>query len=307
MKLDGIAAFLAIAQAGSISAAAQRLGLAKSVVSERLAELERMLGGCLVQRTTRKLALTQDGERFLPRAQRILFEAREAQSEIAERGNTLTGPLRISAPVSFGYLHLGSALYGFLTKHPGIELTLDLDDRFVDVAADGYDAVLRHGPIADARIVAKRLATTRRILVASPGYLERQGRPISAGDLEGHFAILYSNRDADWRFAGPTGWTVVRPRRNFRVNNGLIMRDAALAGLGITLLPTFFVYEQVQAGSLVHIDIAAEAEGAELFLCYPLSRSAPAKVAALLDWLRHAFGNPPYWDGVEAGMAVTKA
>jgi DNA-binding transcriptional LysR family regulator len=296
MKLEGVAAFVAVAEAGSISAAAQRLGLAKSVVSERLAELERVLGACLIQRTTRKLTLTQDGERFLPRAHRILLEAREAQSEIAERGNTLTGPLRISAPVSFGYLHLGAALYGFLAEHPGIELTLDLDDRFVDVAADGYDAVLRHGPIVDARIVAKRLATTRRILVASPDYLERHGRPTSAADLESHFAILYSNRDTDWRFAGPSGWNVVRPRRSFRVNNGLIMRDAALAGLGVTLLPTFFVYEQIQAGTLVPIEIAAEAEGAELFLCYPVTRSAPAKVAALLDWLRQAFGAPPYWD-----------
>lgn len=298
MKLEGIAAFVAIAETGSISAASRRTGFAKSVLSERLAELERVLGGCLVQRTTRKLTLTEDGDRFLPRARRILLEAREAESEIAERSGTLSGALRLSAPVSFGYLHLGPALYPFLAEHPRIELTLDLDDRFVDVAADGYDAVIRHGPIADARLVAKRLATTRRVLVASPAYLDRHPRPASVADLEQHRAILYINRDADWRFAAETGWTVVRPRACLRVNNGLVMRDAALAGLGITLLPTFFVHEQLAQGSLVQVDVGAEAEGAELFVCYPLARSAPAKVAALVQWLRHAFGDPPYWDRI---------
>lgn len=296
MKLDGIEAFGAVAETGSISAAARRLGHAKSVISERLAELERSLGTCLVQRTTRKLTLTEDGERFLPRARRILAETREALSEVAERSGTLAGPLRISAPVSFGVLHLGPALYGFLAEHPAIELTLDLDDRFVDVAADGYDAVLRHGPIADARLVAKRLATTRRILVAAPSYLERHGRPPSIACLKAHHGIIYTNREADWRFAGPNGWTVVRPQTCLRVNNGLVMRGAALAGLGITLLPTFFVHAELAAGSLVRLDIAAEAEGAELFVCYPLTRSAPAKVSALVAWLRRSFGDPPYWD-----------
>lgn len=300
MKLDGIAAFVATAEAGSISEAARRLGHAKSVVSERLAELERSLGTRLVQRTTRKLSLTGDGQTFLPRAQRILFEAREASAEIAERSGTLVGALRISAPVSFGIVHLGPALYAFLAEHPGIDLTLELDDRFVDAAADGFDAVIRHGPVADNRLVARRLSTTRRILVASPDYLARSGRPVSLACLDAHRGILYANRDADWRFAGPEGWTVVRPRGALRVNNGLVMRDAALAGLGIAMLPTFLVHAECAAGSLVHVDIAVEAEGAELFVCYPLARTASAKVAALTDSLRRSFGNPPYWDQAEA-------
>jgi DNA-binding transcriptional LysR family regulator len=296
MKLDGIAAFVATAECGSISAAARHLGHAKSVVSERLAELERSLATRLVQRTTRKLSLTEDGERFLPRAQRILFEARQAASEIAERSGTLAGPLRISAPVGFGVLHLGPALYAFLAKHSGIELTLDLDDRFVDVAADGYDAVVRNGPVLDNRLVAKRLTMTRRMLVAAPQYLERHGPPGSISNLEAHRGIIYMNRDADWRFAGPDGWRTVRPRKSLRVNNGLSMRDAALAGLGIALLPTFFVYREIAAGSLIPIVMPAEAEGAELFVCYTLGRTAPAKVAALVDWLRRSFGDPPYWE-----------
>ena len=136
MKLEGIAAFLAIVEAGSVSGAGRELNLSKSVVSERLSELERSLGAHLVQRTTRKLSITAEGSAFLERARRILQEAADARSEIAERRGELVGPLRISAPVSFGTLHLGRALHPFLLANPGIQLTLDLDDRFVDVAAE---------------------------------------------------------------------------------------------------------------------------------------------------------------------------
>lgn len=296
IKLDGITAFVATADAGSISEAARRLGLAKSVVSERLAELERSLNVCLVQRSTRKLTLTEDGRSFLVRARNILREVTESEAELAERRGTLTGPLRISAPVSFGTLHLGPAIYSFLSRHPDIDLTLELDDRFVDAAADGFDAVLRHGPVVDSRLIAKRLATSRRVLVASPDYLAANDVPTSTEQLGGHRGILYTNRDADWRFADKGGWTVVRPRAALRVNNGLIMRDAAIAGLGVTLLPTFFIYSELRAGSLISVDVGAEAEGAELHIAYPRGRSASAKIVALTKSLRNSFGDPPYWD-----------
>jgi len=296
MKLDGLAAFVAITEAGSISAAARRLGLAKSVVSERLAELERILGARLIQRTTRKLALTEGGQTFLPRAQQILYQAQAAAAELAERRGTLAGPLRVSGPVGFGILHLGPALNQFLRAHRDIDLTLELDDGFVDAAAGGFDAVIRHGPVGDTRLVAKRLATTRRVLVAAPAYLAEKGVPSTMAELSGHCGVLYANRDADWRFAGPDGWMVLRPRAALRVNNGLLMRDAALAGLGITLLPTFFVHGELASGALVRVEIGMEAEGAELFIAYPRDRSASAKIAALTASLRRSFGDPPYWD-----------
>jgi DNA-binding transcriptional LysR family regulator len=296
MKLDGLAAFVAAVEAGSVSAAARRLGYSKSVVSERLVDLERALGTRLLQRTTRRMSLTPDGESLLPRARRILGEAIEAAAELADRRGSLSGPLRISAPVSFGVLHLGPALYAFLAQHPDIDLSLDLDDRFVEVAADGFDAVLRHGPITDSRVVAKRLTTSRRILVASPDYLARKGTPTSLGELDRHDGILYTNRETDWRFAVDGGWSVAHPKVILRVNNGMVMRDAATAGLGLTLLPTFFVRNELQSGALKHVDIGVEAEGAELFLAYPQDRSVPRKVTALIDSLRRSFGEPPYWD-----------
>jgi len=234
LKLDGLATFVAIAEAGSISETARRLRLSKSVVSDRLTELERSLGANLVHRSTRKLTLTEDGIAFLERASRITHEVEEAAADMAERRGALVGPLRISAPVTFGRMHLGPAIYPFIAKHPRIELTLDLDDRRVDVSAGGYDAVVRHGPIADSRLMAWRLAPSRRVLVASPDYLGRHGTPGSLTDLDSHRGIFYSNRGVgDWRFSGSNGATIVRGRAALLVNNGDIMRDAALAGLGI--------------------------------------------------------------------------
>jgi DNA-binding transcriptional LysR family regulator len=296
MKFDGIAAFVATAEAGSISAASRRLGLAKSVVSERLAELERMLGTKLIQRTTRKLSLTENGQTFLPRAQRILREADEAAAELAARSGKLAGPLRLSAPVSFGILHLAPALTKFLQVHHEIEVSLELDDRFVDAAAGGFDAVLRHGAVGDSRLIARRLATSRRLLVASPAYLEEHGRPASLAELEHHAGILYSNREGDWRFAVHGGWTVVRPKAALRVNNGVVMKEAAIAGLGITLLPTFFIHDSIKEGVLVPVDVGAKAEGAELFITYPRDHGASAKIRALADSLKRSFGDPPYWE-----------
>ena len=296
MKFDGIAAFVATAEAGSISAASRRLGLAKSVVSESLAELERSLGNRLIQRTTRKLSLTEGGQMFLPRAQRILREAEEASAELAARSGTLAGPLRLSAPVSFGILHLGPALNTFIAQHREIDVSLELDDRFVDAMAEGFDAVLRHGAVGDTRQIARRLAVSRRLLVASPAYLAEHGNPRSLAELAQHRGVLYANREGDWRFSAGHGWSVVRPKAALRVNNGLVMRDAAAAGLGIALLPTFLLHGSIKSGALVALDVGAESEGAELFITYARDHGASAKIRALADDLRRSFGDPPYWD-----------
>ena len=295
MKLEGIAAFLAIVEARSVSGAARELNLSKSVVSERLTELERSLGAHLIQRTTRKLSITAEGDTFLERARRIVNEAAEARNQIAERRGALSGPLRISAPVSFGTLHLGRALHKFLLANPGIQLTLDLDDRFVDVAAGGFDAVIRHGNVADARVIAKRIATSKRHLVASPAYLKKHGVPRTPAELEVHMAVLYSNRDADWRLKVAGGHVVVRPTRFLRVNNGIVMRDAAVAGVGITLLPSFLVGPELARGTLVTIEVGAATESADIFVAYPTARGASAKVRALVEALKSAFGNSPPW------------
>ena len=295
LKLESIAAFSAIAEAGSITGAARRLALSKSVVSERLAELERVVGTRLVRRTTRSLSLTDDGKTFYERAKQIMRSVETAASEFTERRGALTGPLRISAPVSFGTLHLGQALFGFLARHPEIELTLELDDRFVDILGEGYDAIVRHGPVDDNRIIVKRLAASRRVLVASADYLKRFGTPASFQDLGQHRGIIYGNRGAaDWRFRVGRKWVIARPQVALRVNNGVLMRDAAVAGLGIALLATFLLETPLNNRTLKVLDIGAEAEGATIYIAYPEHLRSSGKIRALTAWLRQSIGDPAY-------------
>jgi DNA-binding transcriptional LysR family regulator len=293
LKLDGLASFVAVAESGSISEAARRLGLSKSVVSDRLAEVERTLGAPLLHRTTRKLSLTEDGAAFLERAARIVREVEEATADMAQRRGTLSGPLRVSAPVTFGRLHLGPALYPFLERHPQLELTLELDDRRVDAAADSFDAVVRHG----SRLVAWELAASRRLLVAAPEYLSRHGTPRSPEELLRHRGIFYVNRGvADWRFQGPQGAQVLRAGVGLRVNNGDVMRDAAVAGLGIALLPTFVAGEAIRSGALRVIELGVQAAAESIYVAHPEGRHTSAKLRAFVQCLRDAFGHPPYWE-----------
>lgn len=297
LKIEGIAAFVAVAEAGSVSEAARRLRLSKSVISERLADVEKALGATLLHRTTRKLTLTENGSAFLERATRILREVDEAAADMAERRGTLSGPVRIAAPVTFGRLHLGPALYPFLAAHPEIELTLDLDDRRVDAAADGYDAVIRHGPIADSRLIAWKLAGSRRLLCASPDYLARNGAPASLAELEGCPGIFYTNRgNADWRFDGPDGPVIIRARMALRMNNGDMLADAAAAGLGIALLPTFIAGPAIRAGRLQAIDVGCHPQPEFIYVATPESRQVSAKLRAMVQHLKQAFGDPPYWE-----------
>jgi DNA-binding transcriptional LysR family regulator len=297
IRIEGIAAFVAVVEAGSVSEAARRLRLSKSVVSERLAELEKSLGGMLLHRTTRKLTLTEDGTVFLERAARIVREIEEAAADMAERRGTLSGPIRIAAPVTFGRMHLGPALYPFLAEHPEIELTLDIDDRRVDAASDGYDAIIRNGPIADSRLVAWKLAHSRRLLCASPDYLARQGIPSSLSDLNSHRGIFYTNRGvADWRFQTPDGAIVVRAKLALGINNGDMLRDAAIAGLGIALLPAFIAGPAIREGRLAEVDVGHRPEAEFIYMAHPEGRNPSAKLRAIADHLKKSFGDPPYWD-----------
>jgi DNA-binding transcriptional LysR family regulator len=297
IRIEGIAAFVAVVEAGSVSEAARRLRLSKSVVSERLAELEKSLGGTLLHRTTRKLTLTEDGTAFLERASRIVHEIEAATADMAERRGTLSGPLRIAAPVTFGRMHLGPALYPFLAEHPEIELTLDIDDRRVDASSEGYDAIIRHGPIANSRLVAWKLAGSRRLLVASPDYLGRHGVPKTLADLDAHRGIYYTNRGvADWRFQTPDGAIVVRAKLAVGMNNGDMIRDAAIASLGIALLPAFIAGPAISEGALAEIDVGYRPEAEFVYMAHPEGRNPSAKLRALADHLRKTFGDPPYWD-----------
>jgi DNA-binding transcriptional LysR family regulator len=295
LKLECVQAFAAIADGGSMTAAARRLALSKSVISDRLTDLEKELGAKLVHRTTRKLSLTDDGKIFYERATGILRDVESAAAELSARRQSVAGPLRISAPVGFGCLHLGPALFGFLRANPGIELTLELDDRFVNLLSEGYDAVIRHGPVDDKRIIVKRLATTRRVLVASPEYLRRFGIPKSLAELAQHRGVIYSYRGAgDWRFRAGRKFVTVSPEIVMRVNNGVLMREAAASGLGIALLPTFFLEDSLKNRALRILEVGAEAEGAVIYIAYPEHLRSAARIRALTAWLQKSFNSAAF-------------
>jgi DNA-binding transcriptional LysR family regulator len=297
VKLEGIATFVQVAESGSLTEAARRMRVSRSVVSDRLVELEKSLGASLLQRSTRKVTVTEDGAAFLKRAIRIVREVQDAAADISERRGSLSGPLRISAPVTFGRMHLGPALYSFLAEHPGIQLTLDLNDRRVDATSDGFDAIIRHGPIADSYLVAWQLATSRRMLVAAPSYLARYGAPTSLAELEEHRGIFYANRsNADWRFTRDGQTHIAQGKLGMVVNNGDIMRDAAIAGLGIALLPAFIVSGSLKEGLLRILDVGCEADQEYIYIAHPDGQNPSAKVRALAAWLKEAFGDVPYWD-----------
>lgn len=267
------------------------------MVSERLAELERSLGASLLHRTTRSLGLTEDGSAFLPRARRITSDVAEAAADIAERRGTLAGPLRIAAPVTFARLHLGPALYPFLKEHPEIQLTLDVDDRKIDIASSGHDAIIRHGTIDDTRLVAWKLAKSQRLLTASSAYLAEHGIPHDIGDLARHRGIFYTNRGAaDWRFRTASGPVSVQALAMFGVNNGDMMRDAAIAGLGLAMLPAFIASPAIKAGDLQAITLDVEPDAEFLYMAHAQGRNPSAKLRALRDHLSKCFGSPPYWD-----------
>jgi DNA-binding transcriptional LysR family regulator len=248
-----------------------------------------------LQRTSRQFALTEDGQAFLERAKRIVAEAEQARSDLAERRGEVTGPLRIAAPRGFGDTHLGPALYSFMACFPGVSITAELDDRLGESQA-GYDAIIRIAPGDLPKMPSQTLTISRRTLVAAPAYLAQFGRPRTVEDLAEHHAIHYMERSPDdWSFKRGTEAVVARVAPRLRVTSCLAMRDATIAGLGIASLPTFHSWEALRSGALEIIDLGLDEDLTPITLAHP-GETPSAKLRALIDHLKRAFGDPPYWD-----------
>lgn len=307
MKLDGIAAFIAVADSGSLNEAGRRLRLSKSAISERLTELERALGTNLVQRNSRQLTLTEDGMAFLERAKRIVAEADEATNELARRRGEISGPLRIAAPRGLGDTHLGPAVYSFMERYPDVSVTTEFDDRIGD-AAGGHDAIIRIALGELPKLTTQTLTVSRRMLVAAPSYLARFGRPRSVDDLARHKAIHYMERTPDdWSFRHANETLIARVAPRLRTTSCLAMRDAAIDGLGIALLPTFHSHLAIKTGALEVLDIGLEPDITPISIAYQNGVRPSAKLTALIEHLKRTFGTPPYWDddvpiGSKAGV-----
>lgn len=294
-RLEDMALFIDVVEAGSFTAAAQRNGLSKSLVSRRIAALEDRLDARLLNRTTRRLTLTDTGSNFFERATRILAEVEEAEALAARLDAEPRGTLHVAAPMSFGCVHLAPALGTFMARHPGLIVELDLNDRFVDLASERYDMAVRIGRLTDSSLVARRLAPSRAIIVASPAYLERRGTPETPADLAGHDCLIYSNRTVaeQWRL-GDRAAAGLNPR--LKANNGEALCAAAEAGLGLAVLPTFIAGPAVMRGTLRMVLANVPLEESGVHAVYLPSRHLSAKVRLLVDFLASHFGGRPYWD-----------
>lgn len=297
-RLDDMVTFVKVVDARSFTGAAERLGLSKSVVSRRISELEDRLGARLLNRTTRRLSPTEVGLAFYERCGRIIAELEEAERAVGDLHGSPRGRLRINAPVSFGQMHLASAIVDFLERNPAIEIDIHLNDRYVDLLEDGFDMAIRIGRLRDSSLIARRLAPSRRAVVASPRYLQTFGRPERPEDLVEHNCLLYTNvpTSEQWQFMTDEGVRTVRVNGNVRANNGDMTHAAALAGLGIAILPTFLCGEALASGRLERLDLNLHAAETGVFAVYPQNRHLSSKVRTFVDFLAARFGPTPYWD-----------
>jgi DNA-binding transcriptional LysR family regulator len=297
-RLEEMEAFLRTAEAHSFTAAAERLGMSKSMVSQRISELEARLGVRLLHRTTRRLSLTDAGASFLERCQRILAETDEAEEAVTRDSAALRGTLRLAAPLSFALLHLKSAIVEFMALHPALDIVLNLDDRIVDLIGGGYDLAIRVGVLPDSSLVARRLAPIRIACCCSPAYVAAHGLPARPEDLPAHACLLYSgNGQGDiWGFRTGNAGMQIRVDGRFSANNGEILVEAALKGMGIALLPTFLVGPYLTSGALVRVLEEWPVQEGAIYAVYPQSRHLPGRVRAFADFLAERIGKTPYWD-----------
>ncbi|SES94162.1 transcriptional regulator, LysR family [Nitrosomonas marina] len=298
-RFDNMYTFIRVVDAGSISGAAERLNVAKSVVSRRLKELETHLGVALFHRTTRKMNLTETGRAFYQQSVRILDDLEEAEHTASQAHGTLKGSLRIALPLSFGLMHLGPAIEEFLHLHPQIEFDLDFNDRQVDLVTEGFDLAVRIANLADSSLIARRIADIHAVICASPAYLERKGEPKTVADLENHQCLVYNLlRDFNhWHLHDKNDQQIkVRIHPYLKAGNGEFLRDAAVNGLGITLLPTFIVYREIERGELRPVLSDYQCPRITAYAVYPQTRHLSHRVRAFVDFLAERFKETPYWD-----------
>ncbi len=298
-RLEDMETFARVVEAGSISGAAERLGVAKSVVSRRIANLEERLGAQLFRRTTRRLNLTDTANSFYDRCVRILADVQEAEEAVSDEHATLHGRLRVAVPLSFGLMHLGPAIDDFLKVHPAVEFDLDFNDRQVDLLMEGFDVAVRIAHLADSSFIARRLATIKVAVCASPGYLERHGTPGTPAELRDHTCLTYTHLPDPslWTYEGPDGkYLSVRVKSRLLANNGDFMCEAAIAGQGIASLPTFLVYKAIAQGRLVRILPDYAWPSIDAYAVYPQTRHLSHRVRAFVDFLAERFAGVPYWD-----------
>ncbi|MFC6313563.1 LysR family transcriptional regulator [Paraburkholderia dipogonis] len=287
MQLDDMRIFVATVDAHNFTAAANRLSLSKQFVSRRVMALEETLGVQLLIRNTRKLAVTDLGQEFYERAKRILGEVEDAEQAMSLRRAGPRGLLRVSAPMSFGMAHLSPLVAMFLREHGDVRFEMELSDRTVDVVGEGFDMAIRIGSLPDSTLIGQKLVDIRMVACCSPGYARRRGAPKVPGDLERHSCLLYGHGGAvSWEFVVDGVTKGVEVHGPLRANNGELVRDAAVAGLGIVRLPDFIVADTLKSGQLVPVLEAFLPTATSVYAVYPQHRQSSLTIRAFVEFLR---------------------
>ncbi|MGL4407341.1 MAG: LysR family transcriptional regulator [Zoogloea sp.] len=294
-----IMAFVSVATRGSLSAAARADGVTPAMMGRRVDALEERLGVKLLVRTTRKLSLTFEGSAFLEDCQRIMNDLANAEASVSLGGVKASGHIKVSAPAGFGRRHVAPLVRDFLAANPEVSCSLDLSDRLVDLVNEGVDCAIRIGELSDSSLVSVRLAENRRVVVASPDYLARHGRPVSPDELARH-NCLSLNPQRGWVFSVPGEPGVTRSVKvsgRFECNDGTVLHEWALGGIGLAWRSMWEVEQDLARGLLVSVldEFAAPPTG--IYAVFPQNRRLPLRVRLLIDHLRGCYGRPDYWQG----------
>jgi DNA-binding transcriptional LysR family regulator len=300
-KLASIRAFTKVVQHNGYAAAARDLRLSRSVVSKYVIELEEELGVQLLSRTTRSVTPTENGQAYYERCLAILADLEEADLAAARSQAEVRGLLRVNAPMSFGTLHLARAVADFMEKYPELRIQLVLSDQLIDAVQEGYDMTLRIADLPSSSMIARKIAPAHRALCASPTYLSQHGVPQHPDDLREHACLTYGHLATgnQWKLTGPDGDHWVAIPWTLCTNNAEVLRDAAVGGRGIALLPTFIAGADIQQGRLTTVLTSYKAPEISIYAIYPETRHLSPKVRVFIDFLVERFGGRPYWDLVE--------
>lgn len=302
-NLTDIAVFVQVVDSGSFTVAAKRLKLSKSVVSKYVTRLENRLGARLLNRSTRRLSLTEVGRVFYTRSLQGLQELEEASAEVLRLQGAPRGTLRINTPMSFGILHIAPLLPDFLSRYPELSVDMSLDDRKVDLVEEGFDVAVRISDLPDSSLVARRLGPCRHVVCAAPEYLKHYGIPRTPEDLSEHNAITFRYQESpnEWHFLSPEGRHVsVAVSGSIQINNSLALREALIQGGGITLTPTFVVGSDIRAGRLRPVLTDYRAMEISIYIIYSQRRHLSPKVRTFIDFMVERISDSPYWDRIEA-------
>ena len=288
--------FAAVVEAGSFVGAAEAIDMSKAAVSRHVAELEARLGVRLLRRTTRKLSLTDEGGIFHARCRELLADLDEAEAEITSRSGQAAGQLKVNVPVTFGVMHLAPLWAEFMASNPAVVLDVTLADRLVDLVEEGYDLAVRIARLPSSSLISRRLASTRMVLCASPGYLREHGAPSHPSELADHAVMAYSllSTGDQWEFDGPGGRVAVKVSARMRTNSGDTCRAVAIQSGGVVLQPSFMVGDDLRSGALVELLPQYRAATLDVCAVYPTRKHVSPKVRLLIDFLVDAFRQPPW-------------